>query len=154
MKLPTLKILVSITLLINVFSIKAQNADDLVGIWLTGKADGHVKIEKLGGKYYGKIVWLKEPIDSTTGKMQLDKNNPEKSLRYYPVKGLRILKDFEFIEKGVWEEGTIYDPDNGKTYSCNITMNTKNSINIRGFIGISLFGRTDVWKRVEEKSGK
>jgi uncharacterized protein (DUF2147 family) len=132
-------------------AINAQLADDLVGVWLTGKADGHVKIENLGGKYYGKIVWLKEPIDSTTGKMQLDKNNSEKSLRYYPIKGLRILKDFEFIEKGVWENGTIYDPDNGKTYSCNITMKNKNSINIRGFIGISLFGRTDVWTRVIEK---
>jgi uncharacterized protein (DUF2147 family) len=123
----------------------------LLGVWLTGKKDGHVKIENIGGKYYGKIVWLKEPIDSTTGKIQLDKNNPEKSLRYYPVKGLRILKDFEFIEKGVWEEGTIYDPDNGKSYSCNITMNNKNTINIRGYIGISLFGRTDVWTRVIDK---
>jgi uncharacterized protein (DUF2147 family) len=46
--------------------------------------------------------------------MQLDKNNPEKSKRYYPVKGLRILKQFEFIEDGVWENRTIYDPDNGK----------------------------------------
>jgi hypothetical protein len=46
--------------------------------------------------------------------MQLDKNNPGKSKRYYPVKGLRILKQFEFIEEGVWENRTIYDPDNGK----------------------------------------
>lgn len=84
--------------------------------------------------------------------MQLDKNNPEKSKRYYPVKGLRILKQFEFIEEGVWENRTIYDPDNGKTYSCNITMSSKNII--RGFIVIYLFGRSDVWTRVMEKDVK
>jgi uncharacterized protein (DUF2147 family) len=135
-------------------NLKSQNADDIAGVWLTGKADGQVKIEKVAGKYYGKIVWLKEPIDSTTGKMQLDKNNPEKSKRLYPVKGLRILKDFEFVERGKWENGTIYDPENGKTYSCNISMENINKLNIRGYIGISLFGRTDVWTRVPEKSAR
>jgi uncharacterized protein (DUF2147 family) len=152
MTISTFRVLFLFLFIVSFQKLNAQLANDLVGVWLTGKKDGQVKIENIGGKYYGKIVWLKEPIDSTTGKMQLDKNNPVKSLRYYPIKGLRILKDFEFIEKGVWEEGTIYDPDNGKSYSCNITMSNKNTINIRGYIGISLFGRTDVWTRVIEKN--
>ena len=151
MTFPIPRMLFLLLLIVTFQKLNAQLANDLVGVWLTGKKDGQVKIENLGGKYFGKIVWLKAPMDSTTGKMQLDKNNPEKSLRYYPVKGLRILKDFEFIEKGVWEEGTIYDPDNGKSYSCNITMNNKNTINIRGYIGISIFGRTDVWTRFIDK---
>jgi len=90
MTFPIPRMLFLLLLIVSFQKLNAQLANDLVGVWLTGKKDGHVKIENLGGKYYGKIVWLKEPIDSTTEKMQLDKNNPEKSLRYYPVKGLRF----------------------------------------------------------------
>ena len=61
--------------------------------------------------------------------------------------GLIILKDLKYSD-GVWEDGTIYDPMSGKTYDC--TMKIKDggkSLDIRGYIGVSLFGRTSTWTR-------
>lgn len=128
----------------------AQNsADDLVGVWEPSSGKGRVKIEKIGDKFYGKVVWLKEPIDPETGQKKLDKANPDASLRTRPRLGLRVLKDFTFVSKGIWDNGTIYDPENGSTYNCKITMKDKNTLDIRGYIGVSMFGRTDVWKRVK-----
>jgi uncharacterized protein (DUF2147 family) len=60
-----------------------------------------------------------------------------------------LLKSFEYTEGNTWEDGTIYDAENGKTYQCKLSMEGDNKLNVRGFIGISLMGRTDVWKRVE-----
>ncbi|MFN9881975.1 MAG: DUF2147 domain-containing protein, partial [Bacteroidota bacterium] len=76
-------------------------------------------------------------------------NNPDESMRTVPLKGYRLLKDFEFKSKALWEDGTIYDPENGSTYNCTIKMKDKNTLDIRGYIGVSALGRTDVWKRLE-----
>lgn len=125
----------------------SQKADDILGVWLTGSKKGHVEVYKQGDKYYGKIIWLKEPLNEQ-GKPKMDKNNPDKAKQTAPLMGLNMLKGFVFDEDE-WEDGTIYDPENGKTYSCEITMKDKNTLNVRGFIGISLIGRTDVWLRVK-----
>jgi len=69
-------------------------------------------------------------------------------LRSRPILGLEILKDFVY-EDGKWTDGKIYDPKSGKTYSCNMTLKSNGDLNIRGYIGISLIGRTDVWKKVK-----
>ena len=144
--------------LIGVFSFMLPNneaqaqsfeADDLVGVWQPSHGKGRVKIEKIGDKYYGKVVWLKEPKDPATGEAKLDVNNPDASLRNRRRLGLRVLKDFQFKGKNLWEDGTIYDPENGSTYNCKITMTDKNTLEIRGFVGVSVFGRTDVWKRAQ-----
>ncbi|TAE11936.1 MAG: DUF2147 domain-containing protein, partial [Bacteroidetes bacterium] len=58
---------------------------------------------------------------------------------------------FSFIKKGLWEEGKIYDPKGGEDYSCTIKMLDDNTVEVRGYVGISLFGRTDTWKRQQTK---
>ncbi|MDP2176101.1 MAG: DUF2147 domain-containing protein [Bacteroidota bacterium] len=133
------------------FTQNDNNADKLVGLWEPSNGRSRIKVEKIGTKYYGKIVWLKEPIDPVTQKAKLDKNNPDTSMRSVPLKGYRILKDFIYNGKNEWSEGTIYDPENGSTYSCVINMKDDNVLNIRGFIGIKALGRTDVWKKVTIK---
>ncbi len=146
--LRTLSLLLSLSFF-SLDILAQSNPDDLLGLWTAGSGKVHVKIEKVGNKYYGKIVWLKIPIDPITQKPKTDKNNPNESLRNTPLKGCRILKDFESKGEGVWKNGTIYDPENGKTYSCYIKMRDINTLDIRGYIGISAIGRTDVWKRYE-----
>ncbi|GGE07521.1 DUF2147 domain-containing protein [Psychroflexus salis] len=126
----------------------AQDADDIVGVWEPGHGKAKVKIDKIDGKYYGKIVWLKEAKDPATGEPKVDKNNPDESMRNVPLRGYRILKDFVYQGDGVWEEGTIYDPENGTTYSCVITMKDENELDIRGYVGVKTFGRTDTWRRL------
>lgn len=129
----------------------AQDADALVGVWEPGHGKAKVKIDKIDDKFYGKIVWLKEPNDPDTGEPKLDKNNPDKSMRDVPLRGYRILKDFEYQGDGVWEEGTIYDPEKGETYDCVITMKDENTLDIRGYIGVKTFGRSDTWRRLKMK---
>lgn len=130
------------------YTALAQNADDIVGVWEPGHGKAKVKIDKIDDKFYGKIVWLKEPKDPETGEPKVDKNNPDESMQNVPLRGYRILKDFIYKGDGVWEEGTIYDPESGTTYSCVITMKDENMLDIRGYVGVKTFGRTDTWRRL------
>ncbi len=129
----------------------ADDADLIVGIWEPSDGKSRIKIEKIGSKYYGRVVWLMVPNDPTTNKPKTDKFNPDTSMRKAPIKGLRILKDFIYKGKKEWGNGTIYDPKNGKTYSCVINMKEDNVLSIRGYIGVKAIGRTDTWKKHVEK---
>lgn len=136
-------------------NLSAQdNGDKLLGVWEPSHGKAKVKIEKIGSKYYGKIVWLKIPNDPETNEPKLDKNNPDEKMRSTPLRGYRILKDFEYTGENEWTKGTIYDPENGNTYSCTIKMTDENTLDIRGYIGISALGRTDIWKRLKMPSKK
>ena len=125
----------------------ANNPDAIIGYWKTGEGNGIIQIYKQGDKYYGKIVVLKEPNDPKTGKLKLDVKNDNKQLQTRPILGLVNLRDFKFIKQNLWKEGNIYDPKTGNDYSCKITMIDNNTIEVRGYMGISLLGRTDTWKR-------
>lgn len=135
------------------FTLAAQSdeGDRLIGVWEPSHGKARVKVEKIGNKYFGKIVWLREPEDPETGQPKVDKNNPDAAMRSTPLRGYRLLKDFVYNGKGEWSEGTIYDPENGTLYSCVITLTDENTMDIRGFIGVKALGRTDVWKRLQVK---
>lgn len=154
MKMKMTTKLCSLLVLIMLFLGFTSNdeGDRLIGVWQPSSGKAKVKIEKIGTKYYGKIVWLKEPNDPNTQKPKVDKNNPDESMRNVPLKGYRMLKDFVYGGKDQWNEGTIYDPENGSTYSCEINMKDKSTLEIRGYIGVKALGRTDVWKRLEIKA--
>jgi uncharacterized protein (DUF2147 family) len=131
---------------VNTFA-QTVNADAVLGTWLTGSGKGKVLIYKEGNKYNGKIVWLKEP-NREDGTPKLDKNNADKTKQTTPIMGLNMLKGFIFDEDK-WTDGTIYDPENGKTYSCKITFRD-GKLDVRGYMGISLIGRTDTWFKVPD----
>ena len=125
-------------------SMALGQTDKLEGVWYNDTKEAKIQIYKGNdGKFYGKIVWLKEPLKNS--KPKLDEKNPKEKLRKQPIVGLVILK---WLEKDgdYYEDGSIYDPDNGKTYDCKITHKGK-TLSIRGYIGISLLGRTTVWER-------
>jgi uncharacterized protein (DUF2147 family) len=131
-------------------NIRAQNlSDDVLGVWKNGEGTAMIKIAKAGNEYQGKIVWLKEPNDPLNGKPKVDNNNPEEGKRLQPVLGLMNVWGFRFKD-GEWIDGFIYDPKNGKTYDCIMTMteNDKSKLSVRGYImGMTMFGRTDTWVR-------
>ena len=143
------KRIVSFILIASLISFKAhtQNkTDDITGIWLTsGKEPAKIQIYKAGEKLYGKIIWLKNPIEN--GKQRVDANNPDETKRSNPIIGLMILTGFKFDGDDEWKGGNIYDPESGKTYSSNIYLKDKNTLKVRGYVGISLFGRTETWTR-------
>ena len=124
----------------------AANAqsDKIEGTWFNDIKDAKIQIYKSNdGKFYGKIIWLKEPVKN--GKPKLDEKNRNEKLQKQPIVCLVILKGFE-KDGDTYEDGTIYDPENGKTYDCKITYKGK-TLSIRGYVGISMFGRTTVWER-------
>lgn len=145
------KLIFLMGLMFLVSAAKGQDADALTGVWEPGHGKAKVKIDEIDGKFYGRIVWLKEPNDPDTGKPKVDKNNPDESMRDVPLRGYRILKDFEYVGDGVWENGTIYDPEKGETYNCVITMKDEDTLEIRGYIGVKTFGRSDTWRRLKRK---
>ncbi len=126
---------------------KTLEADKILGVWQTGSGKGRIQITKYGEKFGGKIIWLKEPNDSN-GNPKLDKKNPDDAKKKNTTLGLNNLLGFSYEGKGKYENGTIYDPENGKTYKCIITMEADNILKVRGYIGFSMIGRTDTWTRV------
>jgi uncharacterized protein (DUF2147 family) len=128
-----------------------KGADAVTGIWLTGSGKGKIEIFKGNdGHYNGKIFWMRDPLNED-GKPKLDKNNPDPARKKAPLMGLQNLRGFRYEGDRVWADGKIYDPEKGSDYSCKMTLVNDNTLDVRGFIGISLFGRTDTWKRVVEK---
>lgn len=132
-------------------SLMAQDAANaIIGVWKNGEGTGHIEIYKTtSGHYAGKIVWLKEPIDEETGKPKLDKRNPDKAKRNVPTLGLVNMYAFKYDASDKEWNGHIYDPKNGKDYSCRVEMKDANTLKVRGYIGISLIGRTDTWTRIK-----
>lgn len=125
------------------------NEEDILGVWTNSDKILRVKIEKIGSHYFGKLVWLEKP-NEPDGTPKLDKFNPDPALRKVPFIGLRIMKDMKYRGNGVWGGGTLYDPEKGKSYGCKITMISKDAANIRGFIGVSLLGKTEKFSRVSK----
>ena len=125
----------------------AQSADAVLGVWHTEGKESKVEIYKQGGKYFGKVIWLGRT--NPDGSPLLDAKNPNEKQRTRLIQGLTIMKDFTYDGKNVWDDGEIYDPKNGKTYSCKMTLLNANQLDVRGYIGFSLIGRTTHWSRVE-----
>jgi uncharacterized protein (DUF2147 family) len=128
------------------------NADMILGTWIPKKGDSRVKIEKIGNKYYGKVIWLENPNEKDGTGPDLDDKNPDETMRKEPILGSRVLKDFSFEGDGVFKGGKAYDPNNGKTYCGKITIIDADHIDMRGSIcGFSILGRTETWTRYKEK---
>jgi uncharacterized protein (DUF2147 family) len=146
-----LTLLFSAIFSISAFSLSAQNkADRVLGKWLNEDGDAHVEITKSGDTFSGKLVWLKFPTDDETGKPKLDKKNPDDALKSRPVLGLEMLSGFTYdSDDDEWTDGEIYDPKSGKTYSCYMEFDSDGKLKIRGYIGISLIGRTTYWTAVK-----
>jgi uncharacterized protein (DUF2147 family) len=119
----------------------AFSQDITEGTWTNQEKDGKFRFELREGKLYGKIVWLKN------GEVK-DSKNPDPKLREKSIVGLVFLKHFHRDGKN-WKGGEIYDPKSGKTYSASIKWAGANALDVRGYVGISLVGRTTRFTRVE-----
>ena len=121
--------------------------DQIEKTWYNTKKTGKIQIYKaVDGKFYGKIVWLAEP--NRDGKPKTDIHNTDEARRKDPVIGLLILKGFNKDGANDYENGTIYDPQNGKTYKCKMTIDG-NKLAVRGYIGFSMLGRTENWTKAD-----
>lgn len=128
------------------------NAEAILGKWNDAKMEGVFEIYREGDRYFGRIAGLTSevypPGDPEAGKKKHDRENPDPALRSRDMLGLVFLKDFIF-EDGKYVRGTIYNPENGKTYKCKMSVEG-DILNVRGYIGVSILGRTEHWTRVRD----
>ncbi|GAB1367383.1 DUF2147 domain-containing protein [Candidatus Cloacimonadaceae bacterium] len=139
--------LLALILLIPAAILAAEPNDRLEGVWFNGEKTSKIEIYKTkDGSFAGKIVWLKEP-NTPDGKAKLDSKNPDAKLQKRPLLNLVIVSGLKSDGKGKYADGKIYDPKSGKTYSAKAELTNNNTLALRGFIGVSLVGRTDTWIR-------
>jgi uncharacterized protein (DUF2147 family) len=117
---------------------KQFSPDEIIGLYWSPKKDAKIEIYLKGNHYFGKSIWV-----ATSGK---DTKNPNESLRNRGVLGIELLSNFSYND-GSYTDGQIYDPEDGKIYSCKMSLKG-NSLKVRGYIGISLFGRTEIFERI------
>lgn len=117
------------------------------GVWLTPGGKSRIAIAPCGDRLCGKIVWLKEPNDER-GQPKRDAGNEDEALRSRPVLGLPLLTGFpQEPEGGVWDDGDIYNPEDGKTYSSELEMTDRDTLKVSGCVWI--FCKSQIWKRVK-----
>ena len=133
----------------------AQNPEALLGKWSTEDGDAQIEIFPCEGKFCGKIVWLKEPnfpendSKGMGGKPKVDRENPDPSKRDRPLLGMNLFWGFTPSGENLWEGGFIYNPRDGKIYKCKLALESPDRLKVRGFIGLSLIGKTNIWTRVK-----
>jgi uncharacterized protein (DUF2147 family) len=116
--------------------------DVILGRWLTEPRDGIIDITRATDhSYQGRIIGGNDPH-------RVDSKNPDPSRRQQILLGQAILQGLRKDgESYSWSGGTIYDPDSGRTYKCHIELIDRDHLKVRGFIGLSLLGRSQTWTR-------
>ena len=145
----------SILFLLLSFPVYAQSPDAILGKWWNEEKDAQIEIYTCDGKYCGKIVHLTEPNypsndpKGMAGQPKVDRENPDAAKRQLPIIGMNLVGGFNHTGGNVWENGFIYNPKEGKTYKCKMTLESPDKLKVRGFIGVSLIGKTTYWTRVK-----
>lgn len=123
-------------------------AQSPVGTWATvddetGQSKSHVRIYERNGKLYGVIdKLLIKPTSELCTECKGDKKDK-------PLLGLNILYNLSKSNEEEWSGGYVLDPKSGKVYKCTIFMESDNVLKLRGYLGFSMLGRTQYWKRVQ-----
>lgn len=123
----------------------AADASLLLGTYWFPDKDGQLEIVQSGTKFQGKVLAYDIPD-------QKDELNPDPALKGQLFLGSLMLKGFHYNEKKErWEGGTVYDASQGKSYKSRLWFddNDTSVLNVRGYIGSPMFGRTTVFERVE-----
>jgi uncharacterized protein (DUF2147 family) len=123
---------------------KAQAGGEVTGIWLTQAGDARVRVSKCGAGICGVIVWLRDPINATTGKHEVDDKNPNPALARRPMIGLRLFSGMRPVGPNKWS-GQIYNADDGNTYASSISVAGPDSLRVEGCVGALCGGET--WSR-------
>lgn len=127
--------------------VHADGVPDIDGIWLSGDGDGWIEVRASATGLSGVITGSP---NASEDRPDTDEKNPDPALRDRPLIGLNLFADFEYDGDGRWKDGTIYDPNSGKTYRCIVTVVDSDTLKVRGYIGISLLGRTETWARKKD----
>jgi len=124
----------------------AQPGDELLGEWWTESRQGRIRfVRHNDGTYRGIVSWRPANLD-TEDSPAIDRNNKNPKLRTRPMLGLVLIWKLVY-EDGSWNDGYVYNPRNGSSYRFEAKLLDKDTLKIRGYAGISLFGASQIWKR-------
>lgn len=131
------------------FGLQSFAQNEILGLWYNDIKSSKIEIYKENDMYYGRIVWLEDPTNSDGSTPRVDEFNEDHELEKRPLMNLVILKNLRWnTEDKEWQQGTIYDPNNGKTYECYCLMQEDGSLYFKGYVlGITWLGRSTVWTR-------
>lgn len=122
-----------------------------LGRWHAEGGAAQVEIGECGGDLCGWVTWLRSPFDEHGCELR-DRYNPDPALRERPVLGVQVIAGLAPAGSGRWDGGTIYDPASGNTYRSSLSVADENRLEIRGYVGLPLIGRTTSWFRVGAES--
>lgn len=125
---------------------------NILGLWKTEGGKSKLEFFNCGEKICGKIVWLQHPNytkskDGPVGTPKIDRKNPDPALRNRPILGLQVMEGITATGDNRWGNGSCYDPESGNTYRCKMRLISPAHLELRGYIGFSLFGRSYVLTR-------
>lgn len=144
----TFRLRIACALVVCSFSLAVSGAETIEGVWLNEDGDGWIELRITDGELRGVIAG--SPDDPQRLRPpRLDVENPDPAKRHRELFGMQILYGFRMETADRWSGGRVYDPNNGNTYRGTITLVNESTLRLRGFIGLSLFGRTEVWTRRE-----
>ena len=128
--------------------LDAQN--EAVGTWMAiddkdGQPSSHIEIYEVEGKLHGKITKILKESD-VEGEILCEKCKGDK--KDQPIVGMEIIWKMKPHKENEWKGGKIMDPESGKEYKCKIKLNKEDILEVRGYMGFSLIGRTQKWHRV------
>jgi uncharacterized protein (DUF2147 family) len=131
-------------------AIPARAADgDITGWWYDGTKRGGILIEPCGQQLCGKVGWIGKPLDEA-GKPRVDFKNPDPKLKGRPLCQMPMLGGFNKTDPGEWEDGWIYNPEDGDTYKSRMVLQDDGTLRVRGFIGVPWLGKSQIWTRPAE----
>jgi len=130
---------------VGLFAFSQTNAD-IVGEWYNAEKDAVITLFEENETVSGKITWMQFPNDDN-GNPKTDPLNPDEKLKSRARMGMVLMTGFAYDEDNVWDDGELYDPKKGKSYSGMMTLKDKNTIDLRGYIGFSFIGRSSTWTR-------
>lgn len=122
----------------------AQAQTSLDGYWLTENKRSVIHVQPCEQGLCGTIHWI------VAGGMQVDAKNPDETKRTRPMCGMPILWGFSPDGESAWKNGKIYKADDGDMYDANISLQKDGTLRLRGYVGLPMFGKTQIWSRVNE----
>jgi len=120
-----------------------------VGVWLDDSKRIEVKVSACGEFLCGKLVWFKWP-DDDQGLPVVDLKNKNWSLRSRPLLGLVVLRNLRATDDNMWKGGEIYNPDDGENYRVKMSIEDDQTLRVRVYDLLPLFGETHIWTRIAE----
>jgi uncharacterized protein (DUF2147 family) len=139
-------LILAASMVLTITPTSAETNVDPTGVWLTEAGAAKILVSKCGSGICGTIIWLKVPIDPVTGRPQEDEKNKDPALTHRPIVGINIFNGMKLVTERKWS-GRIYNADNGKTYSSDVTLAGPRKLEVRGCVMAILCGG-ETWTKL------